>query len=241
MVKNIAKNIITILIFSVCSISAQTNEELFSQAQKEYSQCHFDNALQLFSQINNKSAYIWYNMGNCAYQLGNDLNALLFWQRAYHYGNASIVFASAFNIEQLQKKLGIYQAGIFNKILQALKNMIKIIPLILFQILFLCLLSILFFFIYRWQKQYLLLSNIFIILLASGIILKIKYDEQWVKGGLIIENKVNLYAGPDKSFHELFSLPAGSFITILAKQNDWIKINSLNKSGWIEKKYLEII
>lgn len=64
--------------------TATTAQELFLQANQLYTQKQYQKALELYGQMPAKGPAVWYNMGNCAHQLHDDLHALLYWKRAEH-------------------------------------------------------------------------------------------------------------------------------------------------------------
>ena len=83
---HILKKMLLFLGIILCGMSlrAENFEEIFLRANEAYHEKEFQKALSLYDTIYPKSSVVYYNMGNCWYRLGNNLEALLCWRKAEH-------------------------------------------------------------------------------------------------------------------------------------------------------------
>ena len=222
------------LVFLFFPAYAQTAQELFLQANQSYAQKDYEAALKLYEQIPQKGAAVWYNMGNCAYKSGDDLHALLYWNRSQKNSNPTIIHDSAINKAIVMKKLqqSIEPISLFAQI-----------PLLLVQILFFCAFSVFLVIIriFIRRKKRAMLSLYSVLLIGIGYMTYMAYNHTAYEHALVMHNEGAMYAGPDANYHQLASIPAGSSVTILTRTNDWAKICCRKQVGWIACNVIEII
>lgn len=246
----------TILFFSIFSsyLLCQNNEDIFNQANCLYKKGQFEEALTLYQKIPNKSGYVHYNLGNCAYKLKKFGYALLYWKRAEKDWNFFNRDELLDNIDLLKKELEKQQNKIKKKkilpffvLLKKIKSLslswIRSMPLIVLQILFLILWLFLFFylkFLYKTRKK-LLIIGLFSSIAICGIILVIRYSFESRKYGIIINKKAELLSGPSNTFQTLIKLQEATEVTIQKESDGFFKIKVNKQSGWINKKCIEKI
>lgn len=218
-----------ILLILSASAHAQNASDLFAQAHNLYQKKECTQALALYDQIPHKGAATWYNMGNCAYKLNDQIHALLYWKRAYHFGNATIQKNSLENM----KLLSIPHRD-------AATSHAQTNPLLM-QILFFCIFSvflILGYFLVR-TKRWVFLAMCFSVLVYAGYV---TYQVSIAaKQALVMHNDATLHAGPGPEFHQLGTLNAGTTVTILKQYPEWAQITFDGQRGWIENKQIEKI
>lgn len=222
------------IIILFISTQAQTAQELFLQANQCYLNKEYEAALKLYNQIPQKGAATWYNMGNCAYKQGNDLQALLYWNRAEKNSNETIALDSASNLSTLMNKL--------QKPLEKTHPLKRVSPFMV-QILFFCAFSV-FLVIIRMlirRKKIVALSLYGIFLFSIGFLTYAVYNQSQYNVALIMSNESAVYAGPDNNYHQLATIPAGSAVVILKPTKDWSKIQWHNQVGWIANNSIEVI
>jgi tetratricopeptide (TPR) repeat protein len=208
-------------------------QELFLQANQSYAKKDYQHAADLYNKIPNKSAAIWYNLGNCAYKSGNDMQALLYWKRAQKMGNRSIKNYSLFNCAVIEKKLAIPESS----------NLIHKVPILPLQVLFFCTFSV-FLVINRklWNaKRFGLLLTIALFVIGSGALTFASYKSHTCQHALIMNDASTIYTGPDNQYHEIAQIPQASSVAIREKKDGWSKISWCGHTGWIENKNLELI
>ena len=58
-----------------------------------------------------------------------------------------------------------------------------------------------------------------------------------IKKGVILNDVVNIYAAPDSESTTLFNIHEGTVISILDKDDNWLKIELIDgKQGWLRKE-----
>ena len=203
---------------------AHNGQELFLQANQLYAAKSFQEALQLYEKISPKGASAWYNMGNCAYKVGDYTKALAYWHHAARVGSSAIANDSIYNSTFALQKLSHthLSTSFFNRV-----------PLLLVQILFLCMCSLLILVTWYARKRKKLIFIFGIIVVASGFFTGIVFTMHTGKKAIILHNQTPLYAGPTTDYHELLRLEQGVIVTLKELNNSWAKIQWNNHSGWI--------
>ena len=222
------------LILLFFSAKAQTAQELFLQANQCYLNKDYTSALKLYDQISQKGPATWYNMGNCAYKNGNNLQALLYWSRAGKNSNERIMHDSALNRSALMNKL--------QTPLEKAHPLKSVHPLMV-QILFFCAFRV-FLVIIRiliQRKKIIILSLYGIFLGGVGFLTYAVYNQSQYSNALVMSNEAIVYAGPDDNYHQIETIPAGSTVLVLKPTKDWSKIKWHNHVGWIANNTIEVI
>lgn len=222
------------LIILFCTAHAQTAQELFLEANQCYARKDFDSALKLYDRIPQKGAATWYNMGNCAYKMGNNLQALLCWSRSEKNSNDAIMHDSALNKAAAITKLQHPLAQTFPS---------KYASPLLMQILFFCAFSVFLVIvrIFIRRKKIIALSLYGLFLFSIGFLTYAVYNQSHYNKALIMHNEAAIYAGPDSNYHQLATIPAGSPVVILVPTKDWTKIHWHKQVGWIANNDIEVI
>lgn len=217
------------LLTFIFGLHAQEPSYVFTQAHKLYQQNECATALKLFDQIPHKSAAVWYNMGNCAYKLNDQINALLYWKRAYKYGNAHIKKDSLTNMSLISIPHTTYEHPYE-----------KIDPLTM-QILFFCIFGIFLIVAYFLihAKRWIFLAMSFSVLVSAGRITQQVYVAS--QRALIMQDESILRAGPGTEYHQIRTIPWGTTVKLLKQAGDWSQIEVEGNRGWIENKQMERI
>ncbi len=208
-------------------------QELFLQANQCYSKQEYQNASQLYEKIPQKSAVIWYNLGNCAYKNGKELEALLYWKRAQKNGDSAMRNDSSYNCAVVSKKLNITQSS------PPLQN----IPPLPLQILFFCTFSVFLVFNRKlWRaKKFVSLAAVALLMIASGALTVASYRTHASVYALVMHDACSMYAGPDSHYHEIAQIPQASELVIKEKKDGWCKISWSDYTGWIQNSNIEVI
>lgn len=218
-----------VLFFIFTSIHAQDVSQIFTQANQQYENKNCAQALALYEQIPDKGAATWYNMGNCAYKLNDQIHALLYWKRAYKYGMSIIRNGVRQNI----KLLSIPYTS-------PSRPFATTSPLLM-QILFFCLFSIFLivgYFLIQ-AKRWIFLAMSLSVLVSAG---RITYEVYSASAqALVMYDNSALRAGPGTEYHQIQTIPAGTTVTLLKQKNGWAQISVDTTKGWIENKQIEKI
>lgn len=209
-------------------------QELFLQANQCYAKKDFKGAAHLYQKIPKKTAAIWYNLGNCAYKNGDELQALLFWQRAKKIGNSTIIHDSSYNCDVVSKKLNLPPSSY---------TLMPNIPALPLQILFFSTFSVLLIFNRKlWHaKRFTLLLSLSILVMGIAAMTYASYRNSTSTYALIMHDESTMYAGPDIGYHEIIAIPKGNKVLIGQQKSGWTKVSWSGHDGWISNTKIEII
>jgi len=216
------------LLFFFVSLSAQDASDSFIRANALYQKNECAAALKIYDQIASKGAATWYNMGNCAYMLNDHIHALLYWKRAYKYGNTLIQHESIENM----KKLSFPYAP--------LPHPYSNIPPGLMQILFFCIFGVFLivgYFLIQ-AKRWIFLAMSFSVLVSAG---RITHEVYSASQQALIMQDTDIKAGPEAHYHQLKTVRAGTTVKLVKQKAEWSQILVDGMRGWVENKHLEKI
>jgi tetratricopeptide (TPR) repeat protein len=216
-----------LLLFFASSL-AQDSSELFTQANSLYQKNDCAAALKTYDLIPSKGAATWYNMGNCAYKLNDQIKALLYWKRAYKYGNTLIQHESITNMKKLSIPYG------------PLPHPYSNIPPLLMQILFFCIFGVFLivgYFLIQ-AKRWIFLAMSFSVLVSAG---RITHQVYSASQQALIMQETAVYAGPQSEYHQIRTVNAGTTVKLLKQNSGWSQISVDSMRGWIEDTHIEKI
>lgn len=222
--------LLKLLIFlTTFSLRAQEASHLFAQANSHYQKNECAQAIAQYEKIPHKGAATWYNMGNCAYKLNDQLKALLYWKRAYKYGNRHIQKESIANMKLLSIPY------------EPLSNPYANISSWIMQILFFCIFSVFLivgYFLVR-TRQWVFLAMSFAVLVSAARITHRVYVAN--SQALVMRNESAVRAGPGSEYHQLNVLSAGTTVQMVKHNQGWTQVSYHGTRGWIEDKEIEEI
>ena len=217
-----------LLLFFIAFCLAQDSNDIFAKANMLYKKNECAQALALYEQVPNKGAATWYNMGNCAYKLNDEIKALLYWKRAYKYGNSLIQNDSIINIKKLPFEYA------------PLSLPYSTIPPLIMQILFFCIFGVFLivgYFLIQ-AKRWVFLAMSLSVLVSVGHITHQVYS---APAQALIMQDTALYAGPDVGYHQIRTINAGTTVKLLKQNTQWSQIAVESARGWIENNHMEKI
>lgn len=229
-------------ILFVSTISfAQSSQEIFLQANKLYNEKQYDSAYHKYESLPNKGVAVWYNMGNCAYKQNNMDNAFLCWARAAKQANATERKMMESNCALVEKQLGVQLNP--NTFFVALQNVVADYSLLFLQLLFIIIFGLCLFggaYLYC-KKQYFVCLLAFLCIFVSGSLLYVKYYTKQYATAYIQDNEVQLFTGPNNTYHTLASLALLDRVQVIEQRETWCKIKHKGLVGWAEIDKLAII
>ena len=107
----------------------------------------------------------------------------------------------------------------------------------LVQLLFLGAWLLLFFGFYkRWhiKKGYVWLISLLFLLIVLATVMMVYYDA-YRPHGIIIQDKLSVYNGPDTALYTIGTVPQGAVVYIKGRQKKWYKIVYDGLEGWAQK------
>lgn len=218
------------LSFVACNGS---DEELFLRADKYCAKEEWSQALDLYNQMKEKGNLVWLKMGNCCYYLKNYTEAFIYWNRAAKNASRAIYMQSKYNqrilMQQLNKEVITHWT---ESLYEFFASYLTSFSLFFLQLSFLaCWFSLFLLRYYKKKRSFFIL----LILLVNGLIgvaMAVKYKER-EKIGIIITDKVDIFAGPNQEYHALATLNHIDQVVIQDKKFDWYKIKHGTCVGWV--------
>lgn len=237
--------VVTVVLCVTNCFCAPNYTEMFLQANDLYKKNEYKKAYDLYKSIPDRVAKVNYNLGNCAYKLGDYGKALLYWRKAERDWNSFDRLELLENIELVKSKLNnnyYAKGGKFFEYLSKFKNylfsLVRATPLFLVQFLFLLLWFLLFLYIkYLYKKkQKFLIILLFILVTISGVLLVVRYSVYYKRLGIVVSKKALLMSGPGNNFQQLGNLPEGSEVLIQQESDNFYKIKFYRQIGWVNQK-----
>ena len=245
------------LFLSDCLKSEQEQvsyQVIFDKANSLYKNGQYESAMKFYKKIQDKSAVVNYNLGNCSYKLNKLGFAHLYWRRAEKYWGVSDRTELLNNIKMVKDKLRAQKNGKRDKkteiIFKNLKNLkiqiisfIRAMPLFFFQIVFLILWIFLFVFIRKLFKlrKRLLAAMLFTFIAVSGLMLVSKYNFECKRFGIVTTASAKLLSGPGDNYQVLSFVTEAKEVVIQKSSNGFYKIKINGQIGWISQTAVEVI
>lgn len=90
-----------------------------------------------------------------------------------------------------------------------------------------------------WQKKkfWLLLISIFL----GSILWYVQTENLKKKRAFVVKESVCVYAGPEKSFHNMFQLSSGTSVQVLKTHHEMSQILVNGQKGWVFSDQIEVI
>lgn len=225
--------ILFIALFKCC----YAQEEIFLQANKLYDEKKYATALELYNSIDNKGPSVWYNMGNCAYNLNDITATLLYWSRARNQATLRQHALLDHNMNVLAQRTDFsdVHSTYFNRI----RFFCSSVPWLVLQLLFLCIWYV------GWlaKNRRSFKSTCFFAFLLGGmsIIGGIKYTYNQEKTGFIIGTQNTLYAGPNEKFQKIGNASLLTHVAVEKIEQEWCKVRTQNTTGWLKKEMIALV
>jgi len=240
-------------LFSFVLAISEQDQEMFAKANVLYKEGKFQEAMQLYKKISQKTPQVNYNLGNCAYKLNLWGYALLFWRRAESQWGILNRSELLENIRLLKDKITETMTGKKswqNRLIRPfvwLKDypisLIRSAPIFFYQISFLIMWFFLFLFLsflYK-KKNKIIIITMFFFLLMFGVALGLRHRFDLSKYGVVVAKKAALLSGPSDSFQQLGFVPQAKEVIISKGSGDFFKIKFKGQVGWMKKDNVEKI
>ena len=238
----------------VVAVAALSEQELFVKANELYKQGDFVQAYDLYQQIPNKSAQVYYNLGNCAFKRGKLGYALWHWRKAEKqwgiFGREELLN----NINLVKNSLQKDKADVSDKgqdvVLSLIERMkssslafMRAVPLLYLQLLFLLIWITLFLYLrYLYKKhQKFIIVFLFTLIAICGSMLAIKCGTKLRLYGVVVHEGAKLLSGPGETYQVLGFLAEGKEGFIYNESSGYYKVKMDSQIGWIKYGELEKI
>jgi len=246
--------IIIALVQSNFGASAVDLSELKIQADSAYAREEYETAQQKYQLVADsvQDASICYNLGCCYYRMDDMARAVLWFERAYllNPGDSDIRFnldmARSKTIDRITPRHEMFFVSWYRWLTNVMSlQQWAVTCLVLF---FALLISLSVFFFargYNWRKMGFYLSILFLVLVILGNVCAFQ-QKSYLRNrhdGIIITSAVTVKSTPSESGNDLFVLHEGTKVHISDNEmKEWCEVEIADgKTGWIQKKDMEII
>jgi len=220
---------------------AQTPRAIASQAATAYQADDFESAARLYGSIKNKGPGVWFNSGNCHYELAQYPEAIVAWKRAQQGASFNLLHAIDHQMSGAYEKAGIpFEPSLIVSFLDWGARCIH--PFFL-QLLFLMSWYLLWLLII--SKRRIRLKNIYyallgILIVISGAFLLMHYTQYLYKSALVIK-KGPLLAGPHEQYDVVKELSLLQDVQIRDERPGWYKVATHDQMGWVAADTIETV
>lgn len=235
--------LITFLTFTATSLLALNT--LFEQANKYYAEEKYEDAITLYDSIQKsslQSTELFYNMGNTYYKLQDWPNCILYYEKTLKlYENNE---DAKYNLELAQlkivDKIECIPPLFFKRWIDSMISFLSFDSWAILCVIFIWLGFLLFFIIKLTVIK--LTKQLFTILIILSVITFIFANSQFEqktqqRSAIVFCSAVVIKSAPSFSANDLFSLHAGSKISITDQIGNWIHIQLTNgNKGWMLKE-----
>ncbi len=233
----------------VLSHQGFSQESDFYQASQLYKEGKYQQAIVKYEDIlktGKTSGALYYNLGNSYYKNGQIGKAVVNYIRAKRLlpRDSDVDFNYRYVHSQVKHPFDIHKQGIFKKIISpyvgylTLDEMLKIA---LLGYALLCVFILLGLFL-QWSRKNIIFPTAlisFVLLLNVSIFI---YQCNAYKHMAVAITNIDSKFEPTEKATTHFNLPEGNMITILDKEDNWIKIKRMDgKVGWVKSDEIEKI
>ncbi len=244
-----------LLLFFIIAYTAYSSTDsasIYNEANKFYAQGEYQKALDLYRELIDrrvKNPYLFYNIGNTYFKLGNLGYARIFFERALLLkpfdrdirNNLKYVTGSL-----KDRILPLYSEGLF-RALSTVSSLMTFRIMAFIELFFFTAFIILFhgyIFIPPVRnkiKNYIYVAaSLFIIFLIATFSYQ-AYEKNHPKG-IVVEKEIDIMNAPIPESEPLFSLHEGTKAKLIEKRGEWIRISIADgREGWTIVSYIEFI
>ena len=221
-------------------------EQLFKQANTEYSNENYSIAISLYDSVLTnelESAELYYNLGNCYYQTQDWANAIWHYEKSLQLNSQektlqNLALAKLKIVDRIEPLPQLFYKKWWHSTTHLFSTKSwQILTLIAIGLIFILQLLNQFTSI----KNKLLLSFLYPFTIISLLIAYSSYNQNFVKKeGIIFTSTVTVNSAPTSNSTDLFSLHSGSKVQVIDEIGDWINVEIVNgNSGWIMKNTIK--
>lgn len=246
--------ILFLIIITTVLSSDNTIPTIFKKAIDAYDSGKYEEALKLFKQIESYNIIdpnLFYNIGNCYFQLKKIGYAILYYLKAKELAprdediKANLQLASSLTTDKIE----IPKPSFVHKILTILYNNFNLDELTIISLLFYLIFFIsLFISIFNKGKRYVLITIIisiisFLMFTWSGVsLLSKKHYYRKYPRIVILEKEVEVKSGPSENYTTIFTVHEGTQGVFKKKRKGWCQISLDNGwNGWVPEKSIGVI
>lgn len=221
----------------------------FKHAQILQQNNEIQKAIEEYKKIKHKNVVVLENIATCYAQEQQYAYALLFYKKACQVATNSHINRLLDRQEDIYKKIsGIDSDSASRTMNLMIQKTLLYIPNIIFHmciaIIFIVMLLVeigaIHFSSRRKMIRFIVILS-FVLLIFIGLL---NYKNRYIiptDHAIVVQNNVVVYAGPEKTFHNIACLSYGSEVKVMQKMHEMYKISMGPLTGWIEMNALELI
>ncbi|MGB0892263.1 MAG: SH3 domain-containing protein [Flavobacteriaceae bacterium] len=248
------KKITLLLVLFTSLLSAQTVDELFTQANKAYKQAKYNEAIELYQKIEAEgkiSSELYFNLGNSYYKLNKVAPTIYNYEKALQLDPLNedaannLVFAKRLTLDAIEELPKTFLQKVNENYLQKLSYNQWAIVAIVFSFLASLLFLLFYFAITSSRKRLYFVTSIlsFILLILSILLTYNQYN--FSKNNIeaiIFAEKSEVKNAPTFNSEDVFTLHEGTKVKVLDAVDNWKKIKLADgKIGWIIASELKVL
>lgn len=225
-------------------VCAAHQEETFLRANQLYDQKEYDKALQEYQALTDKGSTVWYNMGNCAFQVGHYMQALAYYKCAQKDAIGLLRADVLHNIDVVENKLGhTHIQTRTQRWLQYIQAWVMVVPWLLLQLLVLSILLVVFLVLKNWRvrKRYGVLTVFLVLSIVFTSVLLLKYNHDVSRVGIVVHPQVIVRAGPDKNYPAVSTMNEATEVTVEEMRVLWYKVTYNTNVGWVSSDDIVVV
>ncbi len=231
--------------------------EIFQVANESYRQNDLEKAVRGYEYLASsgiKNGYLYYNLGNTFFRMGELGRSILWYERAleylprfedlqvnYRYARNQLVDED-FRIQEYTGTLGFFVAlyRYFN-----LRESLWI-TLVCFWVFGICLIAWIFMRHRTWGSRFRIpcwITGLLFIIFFLSTSAKI-YQNEFVTRAIVMSSAVDIKTGPSAEFSTSFTLHEGTQVKVVQNQGDWVRITLPSNpafNGWMPRSSIQVI
>ncbi len=246
--------IFSVLLYAGISAGAQELSQLKVEADSAYAREEYEEAQQKYQLVADsiQDASVYYNLGCCYYRMDDMARAVLWFERAYlmNPGDRDIRFnldmARSKTIDHITPRHEMFFVSWYRWLTNIMSLQQWAVTCIILFLLALVSLSVFFFSrSYSMRKLGFYLTFVFLLLTVLGNVCAFQ-QRSYLRNrnaAIIISSAVTVKSTPSDSGNDLFVLHEGTKVSISDNEmKEWCEVEVADgKTGWIQKKDLEVI
>lgn len=243
-----------VCLFTFQTLFAADRDSLWVRANDAYSLGEYQNALDIYSQIEQQgyvSAKLWYNMANAYYKLQEDGKAILYYEKALKLDPANADVKNNLEIARLKilDKIEVVPEFILTTWAKDLRNMMSSDQWAWFGVVMLVATALLLL-VFRHAPKIsqrkvafsLACVTVLVVLVAFIFSINLRVNVQDNGNAVVLVPVSNVKSAPNSTGGNLFILHEGTKVEVLEQVGQWSKIElSDGRQGWMLSKDFETI
>lgn len=228
-------------VFSIlCALSmyarAQNNQELFLHGNELFGQGEYQQALEKYQTITRPGYGTYAHMAHAFERLGRDVDALVYFTKAYYMATGSDARELAHAVQTLRAQLNVHDSP---TVCERVYHMSKTFPMALWQIILIVVSWMVCAALIYMQRRWICAGMIGLLMAYSGFIYCAYYESRMQRAVMIVDAPV--YSGKDIRLITGKIVDKGHEVVVTSRNDEWYKIKNNGVTGWVERDTCTLI